>query len=209
MTNYVNGFFTGEIQPDTTIGGCIDIFENAWPDPKSTIAMAENACSNSDSGVFWERAPTIGKGAYQNERTNKLLSVTHLAQTSNNTALQAIHNQFNMLLLATTIPYAKRYGICEELWHEGYSLLKYSSGEEYKPHYDGSTDIGRALSCIVYLNDDYTGGELEFVNFKIKIKPEPGMMLVFPSNYAYMHTSTPIEEGTKYALVTWIKDRSI
>jgi predicted 2-oxoglutarate/Fe(II)-dependent dioxygenase YbiX len=209
MTIVVNGFFPGELKSDANVGGCIDIFENAWPNPTETIHMAEKECANPDSGVFWERAPTIGNGVFQSQRTNKLLAVTHLANLSNNAALQAIHNQFNMLLLASTIPYAQKYGIKEPLWHEGYSLLKYSQTEEYKAHYDGSTGIGRALSCIVYLNDDYEGGELEFVHFGIKIKPKTGMLVIFPSNYAYMHASHPVTKGTKYALVTWIKDREI
>lgn len=209
MTISINGFFPGQLLPSTTIGGCIDIFENAWPNPEETIKMVEAECENQNSGVFWERAPTIGSGVFQNQRTNKLLAVTHLAQVANNPALQAVHNQFNMMLLASTIPYTQRYGIKEGLWHEGYSLLKYNNGEEYKPHYDGGTEIGRALSCIAYLNDDYEGGELEFVNFGVKLKPQAGMLIIFPSNYAYMHVAHPVTHGTKYALVTWIKDRQL
>jgi len=62
---------------------------------------------------------------------------------------------------------------------------------------------------LVYLNNDYTGGHLEFSNFGIKIKPEPGMLILFPSNFAYSHRSTPITSGIKYSLVTWIRDRQI
>jgi len=113
-----------------------------------------------------------------------------------------------MLLLATSTYYSTRHGCDRELWHEPYSMLKYSSSQEYKAHYDGSTDTGRAISAIAYLNDNYEGGELEFPNFKIKIKPKPGMLILFPSNYAYRHIAHPIKEGTKYAIVTWIKDRN-
>ena len=67
--------------------------------------------------------------------------------------------------------------------------------------------IGRSVSAICYLNDDYEGGELEFVNFKLKIKPQAGMMILFPSNFAYMHIAHPVTSGTKYAMVTWIRDR--
>jgi predicted 2-oxoglutarate/Fe(II)-dependent dioxygenase YbiX len=113
------------------------------------------------------------------------------------------------LLLSATNPYAQRYAIKEQFWHEGYQVLKYSSGEEYVAHYDGDTAMGRAVSAIVYLNDDYEGGHIEFPNFNIKIKPQPGMLLLFPSNYAYTHVARPVTTGTKYAIVTWIKDRQI
>jgi predicted 2-oxoglutarate/Fe(II)-dependent dioxygenase YbiX len=61
----------------------------------------------------------------------------------------------------------------------------------------------------VYLNDDYEGGEVEFVNFGIKIKPQPGMLLLFPSTYPYAHIAHPVTSGVKYAIVTWIHDRPL
>ena len=206
MAFSINGFFPGELTPSTTVAGCIDIFENVWPNPQETISMAERECSNLDSGVYWERAPTLGDGAFQNARTNKLLGITYLADLANNATLQNIHNQFNMLLLAATMPYARKHGIREELWHETYGLLKYQGGEEYKEHYDSGTRLGRVLSALVYLNDDYEGGELEFPSFNVRIKPQPGMLILFPSNFAYRHIAHPVTNGTKYALVTWIRD---
>jgi len=203
----INGFFPGELIPDATIAGCIDIFENVWPDPKDTILRVEKECLTPDSGAHWSRAETIGQGAFQDSRTNNIMHVSQLAGITNNLLLQNIHNQFYTLLLAATNPYSNRYGIQETLYHEGYSLLKYSSNQEYKKHYDGGTRIKRAISAIAYLNDDYEGGELEFPNFNVKIKPEAGMLILFPSNFAYAHIARPVTSGTKYALVTWILDQ--
>jgi predicted 2-oxoglutarate/Fe(II)-dependent dioxygenase YbiX len=209
MTVIINNFFPGELQPSTIIGGCIAIYENVWPNPENTIKMVENAASDSDSGVHWQRAETTQEGANQTYRTNKMMGVTHLAGITNNAVLQNVHNQFYMLLLAASIPYAKRFNIKETLWHEHYQMLKYDQGEEYKGHYDGGTPMGRSISCLCYLNDDFEGGELEFPNFHVKIKPEPGMLVLFPSNYAYLHIAHPVTSGTKYSMVTWIKDREI
>jgi len=209
MALQVNGLFPGELNPTTTVAGCIDIFENAWPNYKETIESLEQVCADSNSNVYWMRAGTVGNGPRQDARTNKVLELTHLADITNNPILQKIHNQFNLLLLGATNPYAQRYKIGESFWHEGYQVLKYSGGEEYTVHYDGATSMGRAVSAIVYLNDDYEGGHLEFPNFNIKIKPQPGMLILFPSNYAYSHASRPVTSGTKYAIVTWIKDRQV
>lgn len=204
----VNGLFPGRLVPDTTVGGCIDIFENAWPNPQATIDLAEKECSNPDSGAYWAKAETFS-GPLQEIRTNRLLSVSHLAEVSNNSALQNIHNQFYIMLLAATIPHGQRYGIDESFWHEGYNLLKYSGGQEYKGHYDGGTEVGRVTSAVCYLNDNYEGGELEFPHFNVKIKPQAGMLILFPSNYAYRHIAHPVTSGTKYAMVTWIHDRPL
>lgn len=208
MTLNVNGFFPGEMKPNVVVGGCIEVYENVWPNPTDTIKMIEEQCANPYSGVYWERAGTIGDGAFQDARTNLLCNITDQANVANNPVAQNIHNQFNMMLLASTISYAQRYGIMGPLWHEGYQVLRYSGGQEYKAHHDGgSSDVSRQISCVCYLNSDFEGGELEFVNFKVKIKPEPGMLVLFPSSYPYMHVAHPVTKGTKYNLVTWLRDK--
>lgn len=209
MSQMINGFFAGEITPDEIVGGCINIFENVWPNPSQTIDLLERECTKDDSDVYFARAETIGSGVYQDQRTNSNLALTHLAQVTSNPVLQNIHNQFNMLLLAATSNYVKRYEIQEGLWHEPYGVLRYNGGEEYKAHYDGGSDMGRCISALAYLNDDYTGGEIEFPNFNVKIKPQAGMLILFPSTFPYTHIAHPIIEGTKYAIVTWLRDQKL
>lgn len=209
MAQMINGLFPGEIYPDTTVGGCIDIYENIWPDPDSTIKMLEDSCADPDSGISWVRAETIGQGTNQSARTNYNLNVTNTAQVTGNQVAANIHNQFYTMLLAAIGPYSEKYGIHETFYHEDYSVLRYRGGQQYHAHYDGGTNVGRCISAICYLNSDYEGGEIEFVNFGVKIKPEPGMLILFPSNYAYTHIAHPVTDGTKYAIVTWIRDRMI
>lgn len=206
---FINNLFVGELQPDAVVGGCIAIYENAWPNPDNTIALIENEVSNIESGVGWGRAGTIGAGHKQHARTNLSMTITNSAEGVDNQVMQDIHNQFYFLLLATTIPYAQQFNINENFYHEQYQALKYRQGEGYKEHYDGGTDIGRSISAVVYLNDNYKGGHIEFPNFKIKLKPEKGMVILFPSNYAYRHIAHSVDEGTKYSLVTWIHDRPL
>lgn len=207
MTFRINGLFVDEIESSATVAGCIEVYENIWPNYNETIELVEKECANEHSGVYWEKASTIGHGQAQNIRTNKIIPITHQTTVSDNKVLRYINNQFYMTLLSATNSYAKKFRINEQFYHEGYNLLKYSTREEYKAHYDGSTAIARAISAVCYLNADYEGGEIEFVNFKVKIKPEPGMLILFPSNYAYNHIAHPVTSGTKYALVTWIRDR--
>jgi len=204
----INGLFPGEIYPSDVVAGCIDIFKDVWPNPMDTINSIEDQCKDPDSGISWERATTIGQGLNQNIRTNYHLGITRSAEESGNIVAQNIHNQMYVLLLAATIPYAKKHGI-DEMYHENYQMLRYRTGQEYKAHADGPTGLGRAISAICYLNDDYDGGEIEFINFGVKIKPEPGTLILFPSNYAYSHIAHPVTMGTKYAIVTWIKDRQL
>jgi predicted 2-oxoglutarate/Fe(II)-dependent dioxygenase YbiX len=209
MPMKINGLYLQDRFPDVTLAGCIEIYENAITNPSEIINALENECKDYDSGVYWEKASTTGSGQYQDIRTNKVLPLTHLSELTGNKTLLDVHNIFYTLLLSSTNSYAKRFDIYEPFFHDYYSVLKYSGGEEYKAHYDGGTQIGRSISAICYLNNDYDGGEIEFVNFKIKIKPQPGMLILFPSNYAYRHIAHPVTSGTKYAIVTWIKDRQV
>lgn len=209
MPRPINGLFPGELKPDAVVAGCINIYENAWPNPQETIKLVEQTCADPYSGINWERAGTIGSGPRQDIRTNFHLRITEGAEVIGDPVMQNIHNQFYVMLLASTLPYCEKYNIQENLWHEPYTMLRYGEGQEYKGHYDGPTDMGRAISALVYLNDDYEGGELEFPNYNIKIKPQAGMLIVFPSAWPYLHIAAPVKNGTKYALVAWIHDRPI
>jgi predicted 2-oxoglutarate/Fe(II)-dependent dioxygenase YbiX len=55
----------------------------------------------------------------------------------------------------------------------------------------------------MYLNDNYEGGEIEFVNSGIKIKPEAGSIIFFPSNFLYVHEVHPITSGFRYSMPHW------
>ena len=204
---FINNVFFDSIEPDAVVGGCINIYENIWKNHKETIEEVENECNNFSSGLNWRRA-TVNEGEVNIGRTNYDLGITYHAKTDNNLIAQKIHNQYHFLLTSTIIPYASKQGI-DNLYHEYYVMLRYQGGQEYKAHFDGETGSGRAISSILYLNNDYEGGEIEFVNFGIKIKPEPGMFLLFPSNYAYRHIAHPVTDGTKYAIVSWTHDRPI
>jgi len=208
MTNKINGFFPGRIFPQEVLAGCIEIFENVWPNNEETIESLEEECLDPESNMFWVRAETLGQGVMQDKRTNFNINLSYYADFYENKFAQALHNQIYVILLAATIPYAEKHQI-PNLYHEDYSVLRYRSGQEYKAHADGSTDIGRSISAVFYLNDDYEGGEIEFVNFNIKIKPKAGSLILFPSNYPYAHIAHPVTGGTKYAIVTWIKDRIV
>jgi hypothetical protein len=56
---------------------------------------------------------------------------------------------------------------------------------------------------LIYLNDDYEGGEIRFGNWNFTVKPESGMLLAFPSDWRYLHAALPTRSGIRYVVVTW------
>lgn len=95
----------------------------------------------------------------------------------------------------------------ESLWHlqvrykEAFNFVKYLPGEYFKIHADDGPYYTCTISAVIYLNDDYEGGEIEFPRHDIKIKPQAGDIILFPSNFVYEHSSCKVTEGTKYSVV--------
>jgi len=89
----------------------------------------------------------------------------------------------------------------------GYAVQKTNPGEYYHWHIDsGSHQFSdRQLVAIWYLNDvDGPGGETEFLNQNVKIKPETGKLILFPPFWTHEHRGVTLQKGVKYIATTWI-----
>jgi len=97
-------------------------------------------------------------------------------------------------------------------------ILSYGIGGHYRPHIDGESlwqtpdgeliykkSTERDLSIVLYLNDDFEGGDFIFPDLKLRVRPEPGMMICFPSNHHYRHGVEPVTKGNRYSIVCWAK----
>ena len=82
------------------------------------------------------------------------------------------------------------------------SLLRYNKSGFLPAHQDQGVST-RVLSVLLYLNDDYNGGEITFRQSGVTIKPEAGSLVFFPSNFLYVHEVAPVVKGPRYALPTW------
>lgn len=81
-------------------------------------------------------------------------------------------------------------------------LLKYSNGDLMPAHSDHGT-TSRTLSLILYLNDNYNGGEVFFPYLNKSIKPASGSVIIFPSNFIYTHEVKAIKSGIRYSFPNW------
>ena len=58
------------------------------------------------------------------------------------------------------------------------------------------------VSALLYLNDDYDGGEF-YVADK-KFCPIKGSAIIFQSNFMFPHEAKPVTKGTRWSIVTWL-----
>ena len=92
---------------------------------------------------------------------------------------------------------------------ESLNLLRYESYDKYEYHVDYGGNMRRSVSCLIYLNPgEYSGGGTNFKHFNYTINPESPALVLFPSNYPYLHAAEPVSEGVKYIIVTWMYDES-
>ncbi len=98
----------------------------------------------------------------------------------------------------------------EPLYSDTAQLVRWHEGIELAPHVDNMEPDGRpnisphrSFSSILYLNDDYEGGETYFPGHGIRIKPTAGALVVFGAGPEYVHGITRVTRGLRYTYAGW------
>lgn len=88
-------------------------------------------------------------------------------------------------------------------FNEMFRIYKYSPGQRFKMHRDGSyirNEHEKSFyTFMIYLNDDFEGGETEFENL-FTVAPKKGSALVF--HHPLRHEGKTLISGLKYVLRT-------
>ncbi len=71
-------------------------------------------------------------------------------------------------------------------------------------HVDHMDLYPRVLSCSLILNDNYDGGDFVFFDEEYLIEKKKGSIIMFPSNFCFPHAVTPVSNGDRHAIITWI-----
>jgi prolyl 4-hydroxylase len=99
---------------------------------------------------------------------------------------------------------------------ESLQVLRYRPGQEYKPHLDAlaGEPNQRILTMLVYLNEDYEGGETLFLKTGLRFKGKKGDALLFRNALAdgrgdemAQHAGLPVGAGEKIIASRWIRAR--
>ena len=100
-------------------------------------------------------------------------------------------------------------------WGEPLNILKYAPGQQYRPHHDGTgTDnvSVRELTALIWLNDQFEGGETDFPKIKVRVRGGVGDMLVFKNvrdngelDERMIHAGLPVTLGVKWMASRWIR----
>jgi len=83
-------------------------------------------------------------------------------------------------------------------------LYRYRPGERHGAHWDTVVELDGGvqsmLTLVFYLNDDFTGGAIDFPELGRRIEPRRGRALVF--QHRVLHEATEVTAGDKLVLRT-------
>jgi hypothetical protein len=137
----------------------------------------------------------------RNAKDFKFNSVGLGPRNEENSELYDIHEQIFKAVKMCVDDYGSYWGVGMNSY-EAFNFVKYEGpGTHFKIHADHGPTYVTTVSIVVYLNDDYEGGELWFPRFDLSLKPLAGDIAVFPSTYIYEHASQDMINGTKYSVV--------
>ncbi len=110
----------------------------------------------------------------------------------------------------STLKLIERFRPAQPLYSDTAQLVRWHPGLELVPHADNINPDGtpnttphRSYSSILYLNNDYDGGETFFPGHNLRVKPEPGTLVLFGAGCDYVHGVTPITHGLRYTYAGW------
>jgi hypothetical protein len=113
--------------------------------------------------------------------------------------------------------HGKIINMCEELYNkkvylEFSNLVYWGVGMKLDKHADNHYidnpqklhySPNRNYSSVLYLNDDFTGGETYFCNYNFEVKPESGTVILFSSGKDHIHGVNEVLSGERYTMSTW------
>jgi prolyl 4-hydroxylase len=109
-------------------------------------------------------------------------------------------------------------------WGEPLNILRYGPGQQFRPHHDGhgSTEGAaqgeppvRIMTALIWLNEQFEGGETAFPTLNIRVRGGLGDMLVFKNvrddgtlDDRLLHAGLPVTQGVKWMASRWIRGKA-
>jgi len=160
-------------------------------------------------GNVWERWVSSDGGEFYGYSQGAMFGTEEIGSVINQKNGMILSEIYNSAIFAAT-HYSHTTGIDFGYLPQFFAFKKYNTGIGMGPHvdkYEGN-DKESSLSMVIYLNDDSEGGEIEFANQDIRLKPKPGSIIVFPPGEPYLHESKKVTSGNKYMVpLFFFKDK--
>jgi predicted 2-oxoglutarate/Fe(II)-dependent dioxygenase YbiX len=102
------------------------------------------------------------------------------------------------------------YQLTTPLYSDTLQIVRWPQGFEQQPHADAENPNGvphpyswRAFASLIYLNDDFEGGQIYFPNLGLAPTIKPGMLVFFPGTLEFLHGVRTITRGERFTLASF------
>ena len=105
----------------------------------------------------------------------------------------------------------ERYSLEKEVFPDTACINKWPKGRFQAPHSDdmkfkdkhvpGFED--RVFGSLIYLNDNFEGGDLYYPDHNFVVVPKPGLLAIHPGDEEHMHGVTEILSGMRYTIASF------
>lgn len=181
------------------------VYKDVFKKEYDFINRVENYLINNVNGDTWQDA-TVGYhkkvSGYRDCKDFKIEEQKYPVNDSDR-ELGQIWRELRTVQDGPVYDYCSRYNVQMTYW-EMMNFIKYGPGQHFQEHADHGFSYHATVSLVGYPNSGYIGGGLYFPKLDIKIEPEAGDLYIFPSAYLFSHVALPVEEGTKYSIVTML-----
>jgi prolyl 4-hydroxylase len=211
----------GGFDPDSWLAPAISVQQAAAPRIYTSEKLVpEAACAWLASQALLRlqpapvKDPTVGGSGMSSARTNRGCGFSKI--------------EADLVLQMTRLRLAVWTGIAPE-FYEPPNILHYQSGQEYRPHYDfvrADEEYGlqgelasfgqRRVTALVYLNEEYEGGETVFPRLDWRYKGKTGDAMMFwnlsesgEREQLSIHAGAPVSSGEKIVLSQWIRQKVV
>lgn len=184
-----------------------------WEEPtiiNSVITPDECAYIIQTANPLFQRSQVLGSDTPSDVRTSETAWISKSDPVANKVLQRA--SQLS----------GKPMTHCEDL-----QVVRYTPGTYYKEHHDSCCETDdkctlfeqksgqRVATLLVYLNDDFTGGETHFPEIQQKLKADVGSAVFFRPlgkedarcHPNALHAGLPVTDGVKYVCNAWVREK--
>ncbi|MEY9772085.1 Rps23 Pro-64 3,4-dihydroxylase Tpa1-like proline 4-hydroxylase [Sinorhizobium fredii] len=169
----------------------VRIFEGCW-----TPTQCQDYIRKVESKAGWEAA---AMGRYQDDvvvqsRIDKEMRDVEVLNLETVDLENPLHSVKGLLNLTNSELECEAKRISRSM------VSRYTNGSHIKPHKDtGIYTTSRIATLVLYLNDEFEGGELYFPDISLQHTPRTGELICFYSEYR--HGVRPVTAGVRYCVV--------
>lgn len=175
-------------------GGLDFLVQEDFLSPEECTLLRDAFMANKDLFSQDDRHPDYWRGRiiYVEHLLKKHPQAAELLKSSSHRTIKAM---------------AEFYGFKEPLYADTVQLVHWPEGQFMPPHADNCEPDGkpndvpwRDFGAVIYVNDDYEGGELYFSKLDMVLRPKAGMLAAFPATLSHEHAVLKVSKGERITL---------